>query len=819
VSANPPSRHRLAWLPALALALAWLASTTPLLQRLSVMLDDSAMRLVARNEPIDDTLVVDIDDASLLALKPLLGDWPYRRDAYVPLIDFLREAGATLTVFNIVLADSRPGDEVLAQAISRQPDVVLAAAGLKQSFEGHLPIGASVARLSDAVDARLEPVRWPAMAPPAAALLAALHSPGALAVVTTPLDEDGHLRRLPLLHAVDGRILPSLPVAAHMLGGGCGGSAPSYEGGALRCGPHRWAIDGRATAALALPANRDAVPTVAFATLMNTVLGKADDRPLRALVEGRAVFIGSSALIAEEVSTPLGRMNGTLLLANAFGALGRDAVLAPAGWPLQTALLAIALVPSGLAWRRGRAALRPDIVAALCACAAIVGVSMLGLFAFMQQPAPLLALFTVLVGIMLAAIVHLRALSAAHRQMAFERTVADAANQAKTEFLASVSHELRTPLNALVGMAEALSKTALDDEQRRYVNVFRSAGASLVDLVNDLLDLSKVEAGKLELEVSDFLLRPLFEEQLALLRPRAAAKHLRLALQMADGTDVVIRGDRKRLSQAIVNLLGNAIKFTREGGVTAAVHRQGEAVFRFDFTDTGIGVAPGKFDLIFEPFVQADGSVARAFGGTGLGLSITKSLVELMGGRIWVSSTPGQGSTFSFTIQATVVEAPAAAFPHAPALRTDARDIGRLVAAPGMAHSILVVDDNEVNQLVVEALLRRSGLKIDLADSGPAAIERFRSGRYGLIFMDVQMPGMDGHAATREIRHIEAAEGRPRTPVIALTANAFESDRVRSLEAGCDGHLAKPLSGDSLFDALTAHGLLVQPAVEPCPAD
>jgi len=334
--------------------------------------------------------------------------------------------------------------------------------------------------------------------------------------------------------------------------------------------------------------------------------------------------------------------------------------------------------------------------------------------------------------------------------------------------------------------------------------VFRDAGQTLTSLIDDLLDLSRIEASRLSLDVQVFRTETLVQSQLALFTPRAIAKGLLLQWQVDANVGAALRGDPRRFAQVLTNLVGNSIKFTREGKVQVTLSRQPDGLLHAQVRDTGIGIAPTALERIFEPFAQADGSVSRQYGGTGLGLSISRRLVGLMGGRLWAESTPGAGSTFHFTAQLPQAD-PAEAGPVAAAA----------VSATGtvvtQAVYVLLVEDNEVNVMVVSAMLKGSPHTLDIATSGEAAIDLFRQHRYGLVLMDVHMPGMDGYTATRIMRQLEAAASRPPTAILALTAGAFDTDRRASLEAGCNGHLTKPLGKQELLAAVALHGAPSQP--------
>jgi len=369
------------------------------------------------------------------------------------------------------------------------------------------------------------------------------------------------------------------------------------------------------------------------------------------------------------------------------------------------------------------------------------------------------------------------------------------ASEAKSAFLATMSHEIRTPLNGIMGMVQAIGLDRTGGPRDERLEVIRHSGEALLGVLNDVLDLSKIEAGKLTLEVADFDLSVLLAEVHGSFATLARGKGLKFTVD-ARGAEGVYRGDCARLRQVLCNLVSNAMKFTEDGQVVLAARRDGD---RLDLTvaDTGIGIADDKQAAIFGKFIQADSSTTRRYGGTGLGLAICRELVELMGGTITVESRAGRGSRF-------VVRAPLPRVgdARAAALPAPAADLEPPV--PGLR--ILAAEDNGVNQLVLRTLLASFGLEVTMVDNGALAVAAWAPGRWDLILMDVQMPVMDGVEATGAIRALEADSGAARTPIIALSANAMAHQSAAYLAAGMDGHLAKPIEIARLYETISAVG-------------
>jgi PAS domain S-box-containing protein len=393
-----------------------------------------------------------------------------------------------------------------------------------------------------------------------------------------------------------------------------------------------------------------------------------------------------------------------------------------------------------------------------------------------------------------------------------DRALAD--SRLKSDFLAKMSHEIRTPLNGVLGMADLLVEMELPGEQRRYVETIQTCGIALMSVIGNILDLSRIEAGKLELDDETFAVRELVESACALLGREASAKALELSTVIDEDVPTAVTGDRAHLNQILVNLLSNAVKFTPAGHVELRVAvqdaRPGIARLRFDVCDTGIGFEPGASDDLFTPFAQADTSIAQQYGGTGLGLAISKQLVEAMGGEMAAHSTPGEGSCFWFSVPLVAADDPGAAGLE-PGEATGSLVPGSspaIACAPApdseaRAHprgTVLVAEDDRVSQLVAGRLLERRGFAVDVVSSGQAAVDLSASRDYAAIFMDCQLPQLDGYEAATEIRRGEGTQRH--TTIVAMTANTLKGERERCLRAGMDDYLSKPLRSQALDEVL-----------------
>jgi signal transduction histidine kinase/ActR/RegA family two-component response regulator len=420
-----------------------------------------------------------------------------------------------------------------------------------------------------------------------------------------------------------------------------------------------------------------------------------------------------------------------------------------------------------------------------------------------QQTSPTLywiwaigSLFAITLGLLAASWLDGQARS--RQQLEQAKLAAESANRAKSDFLATMSHEIRTPMNAIIGISDLMLSEIEDPEQQEHLQLLQKSGNTLLELINSILDLSKIEAGELTIAAEEYSPGIVLRDTLEILRGLANQKGLTLELVLRPGVPQLAIGDSQRLKQILLNLVGNAIKFTEQGKISCALSMDSKLphTLAFSIQDTGIGIAPDQLEHIFDKFTQIESGLNRSYGGSGLGLAIARHLVELLGGTLRVESTPGQGSTFSFTL------------PYQPSMANlELVTRGDTATAPQSGSQelhILLAEDSPINQTLIRHFLKGSPHRLEIVDNGEQAVSLVHREAFDLVLMDIQMPVMDGYAATRAIRTWEMETGRSPMPIIAITANAMNEDYKKSLAAGCNHHLNKPITRRQLLTAIEA---------------
>ncbi|HSS64630.1 MAG TPA: response regulator, partial [Gammaproteobacteria bacterium] len=603
-------------------------------------------------------------------------------------------------------------------------------------------------------------------------------------VVSVPPDDDGMLRRVPLMHKSSGHHLPALHLAALF----SPRAQPSFRVSrdSVQIGDRTWPVDADGNALLRVPGSLDGLEAISFDRVVNSALGEDGPGIEKHLVEGRTVFIGSTtASFGDYARLPIhGRMAGLDVLALAYANLANGLVLTPRSNSIKMLLCVLsALLPLVIASRRGLPEWMVVVVYGLGFSSVII-VNLLLVSQFAMQST---LLFPVLLGaftLLGQLTARVKTMHDERRRYYLEKLAADEASELKSQFLSHMTHELRTPLTAIMGYNRLLAESDMSDEERSsQVNIIDKNCQHLLSLINNLLDQAKLEAGQMALDIGSVSMEEMIDNVVDTLRPIADDKGLSVEDRISKSVPTGVRVDELKVRQILVNLGGNAIKFTQKGGVIFEVDWS-EGSLEIRVIDTGPGMSRQALERIFSAFQQADKTVARTHGGTGLGLTISRNLARLMGGDIDVVSEIGKGSIFILTIPAEGFEYPS---------RVVRRKIKPEEEAPRVEGTILVADDTPDLRQLLSLYLRKMGLDVLLAENGQEAVEIAIMKQPNLVFMDMQMPVMDGIEAVRTLRQEEFTG-----TVLALTAQS-ERDRIEAmLDAGCDGYVEKPVRRERL---------------------
>ena len=780
---------RTAVIALLSLCLTGLLSLTPVFRDLHRFIVDAEYRLTAETLAFDDIVVVDIDESSLIALESQLGAWPYDRDVYAFVSEYLIAAGVRQVGFDILLSEARYGDDQFAELIRAHPQKLLfAIAGSTVDVEREDRDQRLASIQTMQLDGELNPPDWRSMLVPSEGL-----SVSRVGVITIQSDDDGVLRRTALIHRHDGRHYPSLSLAM-TLGPDTAITAARRED-RLTAGPFTWPVDDSGAVRLKIPESFDALRVIPFYQLIINALDARDPALAESaspLYRDKNVLIGSSATVLGDYATLpyLGRASGLSVQAMHLAALQGSAVLRPPLPWLDMLLcgLSLLLCASAPLLRRTQVSGGIDILAGTVLAALIAyGLHLWLLLSFDQlSTAAFPMLLAVINGVLLLG-ERANYLSRFRYRLIVERNAAEQANELKSHFLATITHELRTPLAAIEGYNRLLNER--DDlsieERRNYHHLVHQGARNLLLLINNLLDQSRLEAGQLEIEPSTVELRPLLSGTIDLLRPLAEDKglHLRLEVLASVPTHVVLDGARVR--QVVINLVGNAIKFTREGGATVTANWSHEKL-QVDVDDTGPGIPDDSLQRIFDAFKQSTARDTNHVSGTGLGLSISRNLVHLMGGEITVENKPKAGSRFRFQVPAPVDSEALTRISEQPIEeRQFAGEIG------------LVIDDNDELRHLIGLYLSSWQLAVQEASDAKSGLKAAKELSPNLILLDLLLPDGSGHDIARELR-ASGYDGH----IIALSAHAAKEEMEAAREAGCDVYLQKPVDPLALKRAI-----------------
>ena len=778
-------------LPLAGLALlALLASRLSLYHSIDNWVGDRLHKLTAQEWHFDDVVAVDIDDESIFILKSQLGSWPYRRDVFALVVDYLDHLDSQAIVFDILFAEPREGDGAFAGVMQRTGKSVLASRALEVPLNHEADYSTVLAAQSQHLHKPdgLPAQAWEDLMLPQSQLLGLDPSRVSTGVITVPADDDGVMRRMPLVHEEDGYFIPSMPLAA-MLGQAPGASLHIDANQVVSFAGHRWPLDQDGYFHLRYPKNTDAFAVVPFYQLVLAALDAPGYEDVARQLRQRVVIIGSSASsLGDYTFSPFqGRMAGLGVLSIAYLDLAHDLLLKPKtlSWDLPLLLLGV-VVPFLFIYLRQQTTLQIFTIAATGGMSAVLLSYALMLFDSQMSS---LTFVLLLNGLLLTGVMVERYnyLSRERQRLHYEKIAADEANALKSKFLSHVSHELRTPLTAIVGFSQAIiDDDYIDrDERKRRVAIIKQNSHILLELINNLLDKAKIQSGKLALERSPTQVRAMLGDILDSLAPLAGQKGLACEVRFAEGVPDYLCIDNLRLRQIVTNLMGNAIKFTSQGEVDLEVEWQ-EGWLTIRVSDSGPGIAGDSLAKVFEAFEQTDSSVARVHGGSGLGLNISLELARLMGGDLAVESQLGVGSTFTLGI-------PAEASDYLPPAQDTPEPTARLADIP--TKKILVVDDTRFIRDLLSMLLNQQGHVVGLAEDGEQAIAQAREFAPDVILMDIEMPLMDGKEALAVLRQ-SGFPGR----IIAMTAHsATDNDMCRF---GFDGQIAKPIDTAQLFAAL-----------------
>ncbi len=752
-------------------------------RRVDTWLWDCVAQLVAPTVADTDTLVFGLDDASISALQPLLGPWPYQRDVWAHVLRYLDTAGATHITLDVLLTDPRPGDEQLRDVLAGLDTVALAAVAVpfqigadretvSQTRALRIDADAPARTSSDLVEPRPD-----------------FASRAILGVATAVPDEDGAVRRLAVLTRVGTSFYPGLAFTSLLGEDRVVGARRTWRGPILTLGGHAIPVDEDGQVELRFPRRLPSLPTLPFADLVRAAVTPQAGGDLASTVQGKRVFIGATALLLEEpVRTPIGSTSGVEFLRLVSGLVEEGAVVRPRRWAFDGVLL-IAIMAVFLAVRaRNSHRTRTLVLGMVSAWVATVAIALVLLVWAQQRVALYVPMAAASMAAIMLGLADLARLRRERTRLEADALAAERASELKTQFLNHVAHELRTPVTAILGFGRLIIEGRTPSATEEYARVISRNGAHLLHLVNNLLDDATLSVGRARVAPQPIAVRLLVSDVLATMEGLPRQDGVALSGEVAAGVPPYLLIDALRVRQVLLNLLANAMKFTDVGSIHLSVDWDSRAMI-VRVTDTGSGMAPSVLARVFDEFELGDPRAIRA-GGTGLGLSVSRRLARLMGGDLCAESTEGRGSCFTFTLPTRVVDAP-------PGVEGGSEPFPDAIDEAGPL--VLICDDVEDIQQLFAVVLASAGARVETVDNGADAVTETLRLWPDAVVMDLDLPGQDGIVTVQALRR-EGYDG----PVIAVSGSG--NDREASLrQHGFTDSARKPVSSALLIDLVSRH--------------
>ena len=774
----------------IALLTAYAVTRADFFQNLDLQLHDVQARMLAQDVDFSDIVFVDVSEESIRSLEPEIGAWPYSRSVYAKVTEFLRDAGARSITFDIVFSEARPGDEDLADTLAATRGVTLAVLARDFTVPSRADNGALLEHIAWRKPTAAPALQWQQFILPRAMFLWKDKPLADAGVIAVAPDQDGILRRVPLLHQVGDKVLMGLSAATIF----AGMPRPEIRYDAttrqVQIGDHAWPTYADGSVRLRFPANQKAMEGFHFSDVFYVAMTMHPDSGISEKIKGRKVFVGSTAeSINDYQNTMFGRTAGLHLLGQVSQLLEKDEVLAPPQlrWDLVLLALALLIPIASFQERENRSPLN-YAVGFILLLVFIGGVSS---FLYMQKQSTALG-FPLLSGLLCFVFFLVRRLWRLYNErqrLFYEKLAAEESYKLKSQFISHMTHELRTPLAAIMGFNRLLGESEQGEKsQGQYTKVIDKNSHHLMTLINNMLDQGKIEAGQMKISKAPARIREVVDDVVATLSNMAAEKSLELKALFDDGVPATVDFDAFRLRQVLLNLIGNAIKFTERGFVHVTLSWKAGQL-SIVVADSGAGMSQEVQERIFIPFKQGEDNTQHAFGGTGLGLAISRNLSELMGGSLTVASRLGQGSAFTVRIPAAIC-----ADSDLPAVQSTPK-----IAGQRLQGRVLLADDNNDIRDLLTRMLKKQGVTVIAVTDGRQALEKALSEMPDLVLMDLEMPVMDGLTATKQLRNNGFAK-----PIFAMTAHPEGPEVAHALKEGFDGYLEKPVNRDRLHGILAA---------------